>query len=485
MARGDFQEHIPRCPVMCPHGCGENVPRANLNNHATVCPNVQVPCAAAEFGCTETVLRGVRHNHEQQCRYEQSRFIFEPIHQDAVMLRKHESEIFSLTTKYNNLNKNHQQVLTEVGDTKIKYDNLHKLYKNALTEVGELKRNNENLSNKYNQACNDIGILRKQYTTLENKYESLESKYETILQRLVTLTTKSHIDQLPSTVSKSMDPIEHVACGGGCDIEIWNVSTGTRVKVLKGHRSYIWSVIQLSDGTLVSASSDSTIRLWNIETGECTKVHTGHTNDVKCVIQLANGTIASGSSDKRIRIWNREQEIKTIQAGTWVQCLLEVEDGTLVSGDDKMITFWNVRGGEKIKTLTGHTSAVRSLIQLKDGRLVSVSDDKTIRIWKNDKCEKVLEGHTHWVYKVIELTDGQLASCSQDNTIRLWNINTGECQVLTGHTDKVWSVVQISSNTIISGSLDKTIRVWKNGKQIKQTQCSEYVWSMAPIKMKT
>jgi WD40 repeat protein len=432
MARGAFQEHIPSCPVVCPHGCGESIPRAKVTEHATVCPNVTVQCAAAEFGCTETVLRGIRRNHEQECRYEQSRFIFEPLQQ----------------------------------------------------EVEELKRNNENLTTKYNQACNDIGVLNKQYTTLENKYESLESKYETIIQQLANFTTRTN--QLSSAVSKSMDPIEHVACGSGCGIEIWNVSTGTRVKVLKGHTHYIWSIIQLSDGTLVSASVDKTIRLWNMETDECTKVHAGHTSYVNCVIQLANGTIASGSDDKTIRIWNREQEIKTIQAGTVVRCLLELEDGTLVSGGyDNKITFWNVRSGEKIKTLTGHTDTVLSLVQLKDGRLVSASEDKTIRIWKNDKCEKVLEGHTDGVWKVIELTDGQLASCSSDKTIRLWNMNTGECQVLTGHTDSINSLVQISSDTIVSGSDDKTIRVWKNGKQIKQMECSRYVLSMAPIKIRT
>jgi WD40 repeat protein len=475
MARGDFHEHITSCPVVCPCGCGESIPLAKLIEHATVCPNVQVPCTAAEFGCTETVLRGTCHNHEQECRYEQSRFIFEPLYQETVTLK---GEICSLTTKYENLNKNHQQVLTEVGDMKIKCDDLNNLYKNALTKVGELKRNNENLTNNYNQARNDISVLNKQYTTLENKYE-------TILQRLATLTTKSRVDQLPSTLSKSMDPIEHVACGSRCDIEIWNIRTDTRVTVLKGHTIAIYFIIQLSDGTLVSASRDTTIRLWNIETGECTKVHTGHTSYVFCMIQLANGTIASGSSDNTIRIWNREQELQTIQAGTGAECLLELEDGTLVSGGyDNKITFWNVTSGEKIKTLTGHTRTVLSLVQLKDGRLVSASDDKTIQIWKNDKCEKVLEGHTGCVYKVIELTDGQLASCSFDKTIRLWNMHTEECQVLTGHAQEVRSVVQISSDIIISGSLDNTIRVWKNGKQIKQMECSGWICSIAPIKIK-
>ena len=37
---------------------------------------------------------------------------------------------------------------------------------------------------------------------------------------------------------------------------------------------------------------------------------------------------------------------------------------------------------ETIKTLTGHTHYVYSLAELKDGLLTSVSDDKTIRIWK-------------------------------------------------------------------------------------------------------
>jgi WD40 repeat protein len=433
---------------VCPLGCGDNVPRAKLTEHATVCPNVQVPCAAAEFGCTEMVQRGNYYNHEQECRYEQSRFIFEPLHQETVRLR---GEISSLTIKY----------------------------MNALSEVGELKRNNDNLTNSYNQSRNDISVLNKQYTALEDKYESLESKYETIIQQLANFTTRAN--QLSSAVSMLMDPIEHVACGSGDNIEIWNVSAGTRVKVLEGHTHFVWSIIQLSDGTLVSASWDKTIRLWNIETSKCIKVHTG---DVNCMIQLANGTIASGSDDKTIRIWNREQEIKTIQADTVALCLLELEDGTLVSGGtDEMITFWNVRSGEKIKTLTGHTDTVQSLLQLKDGRLVSASYDKTIRIWRNDKCERVLEGHTDEVHKVIELTDSQLASCSNDETIRLWKMNTGESQVLTGHTDAVRSLVQLSSDTIISSSLDTTIRVWKNGKQIKQMKCSTNVWSMAPIKL--
>ncbi len=222
MDRGDFEQHKPNCPVKCPQGCGEDVPRSKVTEHnATVCLNVQVPCTAKELGCTDIILRRNLQIHIQECKYEQSRWIIEPLKQEVISLRQHV----------------------------------------------------EQLDDQYQQSLNE-----------------LNKKYETILQ------------QLPNNVSNLMGDTEHVACGSEDDIEIWNVSTGTRVKVLKGLTNYIYSIIQLSDGTLVSASNDYTIRLWNIETGECTKVHAGHTSYVYCVIQLANGTIASGSHDETICI---------------------------------------------------------------------------------------------------------------------------------------------------------------------------------------
>lgn len=64
--------------------------------------------------------------------------------------------------------------------------------------------------------------------------------------------------------------------------------------------------------------------------------------------------------------------------------------------------------------LLGHNSAVKSVIQLSDGRLASCSLDKTIRIWdlnkdkgndpKSDQqCVDVLTGHTKTVYSIIQL----------------------------------------------------------------------------------
>jgi WD40 repeat protein len=63
-------------------------------------------------------------------------------------------------------------------------------------------------------------------------------------------------------------------------------------------------------------------------------------------------------------------------------------------------------------------------------RLVSASEDNTVRIWdcQSGECLRVLEGHTNWVRAVRFSPDGQrIASASEDETIKLWSVATGEC----------------------------------------------------------
>ena len=69
---------------------------------------------------------------------------------------------------------------------------------------------------------------------------------------------------------------------------------------------------------------------------------------------------------------------------------------------------------DHVQELTGHTNMVSSVTQLKDGRIVSGSEDNTIRVWDLGKREdedgyvRVLTGHTSDVYSITQLKDGRI-----------------------------------------------------------------------------
>ena len=64
------------------------------------------------------------------------------------------------------------------------------------------------------------------------------------------------------------------------------------------------------------------------------------------------------------------------------------------------------------------------MTQLKDGRLVTASKDKSIRIWEEVNGTfyqtEALKGHSNTIYSVIEMADGRLASSGRDNQVMIW-----------------------------------------------------------------
>jgi WD40 repeat protein len=158
------------------------------------------------------------------------------------------------------------------------------------------------------------------------------------------------------------------------------------VKTLRGHRSYISCLLELSDGRILSGSYDKTIKAWDATSEDshgfglewivktvsdfwdpyarfCLQTMTGHSDYIWCMLQLADGRIISGSKDCKIKIWESGSGncVKTlIGHQDIVQCIFQLQDGRVVSGsNDHSIKVWDVNLGVCLITLSGHTDWVR------------------------------------------------------------------------------------------------------------------------------
>jgi len=156
-----------------------------------------------------------------------------------------------------------------------------------------------------------------------------------------------------------------------------------------GHLGYIWQVVSFG-GEVVSAGRDKTIKVWS-QQGQLRQQLPGHLNSVLSLCALSATRLLSGSRDSTLKVWERQPE-------------------ALVLG----------------RTLSIHTATVLALERLTETLFASASADKTIRISDlHGHVQHTLRGHTDWVWQVVALPNGRLVSSSEDGTLRLWNWQQG------------------------------------------------------------
>lgn len=156
-------------------------------------------------------------------------------------------------------------------------------------------------------------------------------------------------------------------------------------------------------------------------------------------------------------------------------CILHKQ--TLVSPDSLKhgnINTWDLSTGECIKTLVGHTNNVRALVSYND-KLISGSNDCTIKIWNPDsgECLKTLSTHQDYVTALV-MDNDNLISGSFDKSIKKWNLDSGECIKTLEHKGEVLALCMHDGN-LIYGCFDGTITMVNFDKEqcLKTFNCNE------------
>lgn len=145
-----------------------------------------------------------------------------------------------------------------------------------------------------------------------------------------------------------------------------------------------------------------------------------------------------------------------------ITCLQIAGDRILSGSDDNTLKLWCARSGEMLTTLSGHTGGVWSSQMTEDARVVvSGSTDRTVRVWEAEtgNCVHTLTGHTSTV-RCMALEGGVVVSGSRDTSLKVWDVAEGrQTGNLTGHVAAV-RCVQLAGNRVVSGAYDYQVKVW-------------------------
>lgn len=137
-----------------------------------------------------------------------------------------------------------------------------------------------------------------------------------------------------------------------------------------------------------SGSADTTLASWDLETGTRIRKHEFHTEIVNsvCISPRGEDLVVSGSDDGSVAIWDprvkRAADYIETEYPVTAVAVAEAGNEIYTGSIDAEIKAWDVRRGEVVYTLPGHTDTITSLALSPDFHtLLSYSHDGLARTW--------------------------------------------------------------------------------------------------------
>jgi RNA polymerase sigma factor (sigma-70 family) len=264
------------------------------------------------------------------------------------------------------------------------------------------------------------------------------------------------------------------SCSQDQTVRLWEAATGKELHRLEGHQDKVPGVAFSPDGkTVASASGDRTIRLWDCARGTQLRTFTGHEAGIDFVAFSPDGkTLASGSDDRTVRLWTvaTGKELRKLEGHKdQVRHVAFSPDGALVASasHDGTVGLWEAATGKRLHSLPASFDKIRCVAFSPDGNTIAsggIGWDFAVRLWdpRTGKERTPVGGHQSWVGTLALVGDDRVLTASQDGTLREWELATGKpLRQFEGHQNRGKSVaVSVDGRQLATGGREGTIRLW-------------------------
>jgi WD40 repeat protein len=233
---------------------------------------------------------------------------------------------------------------------------------------------------------------------------------------------------------------------------IWDATTGEEQSVLTTPNDHLYGVTFSPDGRFLlvddvggqhgKTGGSHAVTVWDAQAGQTSPKVLGivgrHREDIWCLKFSADGKfLASGSNDGTVKLWHwdpawlgQPQEpvhkfpVRNYGFGDCVA--FTPNSQRLITASGETVTIWDVKSGDVLHKLPGHSGDVIAVAVSPDGRwLATAGEDTTIALWDTVTWERrhTLRGHTGMVMSLaFSPVNPHLVSASRDGKVKIWDL---------------------------------------------------------------
>ena len=245
---------------------------------------------------------------------------------------------------------------------------------------------------------------------------------------------------------------------------------GSAILTLSGHGGSVRSLAYSFDGRLlVSGSEDGTVRVWDVQTGEesLPPLRSGDGPVLSVDFARNNKWVSSGTEAGIVCVINvapaQASQRRLSGHSAKVNCVMFSADSSrLVSAsEDKTIRFWKPESGEQLRVVTGYSAPVNGVAFSSDGAILASISGNAIRVKDGITGVDVgaplkFAGHDFVAFS----PDGITIAGDTNNGVSLWHRKTRKRVAELNAGAKVVSAQFSPDGQSLVGVRGRGIRIW-------------------------